>query len=64
VIQNGSVERSHRTFDKQMLCGVETADWPTFLKHVAAEQVRLNERIPSRARACQGLPPYLLNKSR
>lgn len=59
VIQNGSVERSHRTFDKQMLCGVETADWPTFLKHVAAEQVRLNERIPSRARACQGLPPLV-----
>lgn len=57
VIQNGSVERSHRTFDKQMLSGVECTDWSAFLTHVAAEQTRLNERLPSRAKACHGQVP-------
>jgi hypothetical protein len=59
VTQNGSVERSHRTSDKQMLSGMQRADWPTFRAHVAHEQARLNERIPSRARACHGQPPLV-----
>lgn len=57
VIQNGSVERTHRTFDKQMLSGVECESWADFLEHVASQQVRLNERLPSRAKACQGQVP-------
>lgn len=57
VIQNGSVERTHRTFDKQMLSGVECETWTDFLEHVVSEQVRLNERLPSRAKACQGQVP-------
>lgn len=59
VIQNGSVERSHRTFDKQMLSGVRCADWPAFHAHIAAELVRLNERLPSRAKACRGQIPLI-----
>jgi hypothetical protein len=59
VTQNGSVERSHRTFDKQMLSGVTCTTWTTFLSHVAAEQVRLNERLPSRAKACRGQIPVV-----
>lgn len=59
VIQNGSVERSHRTFDKQMLSGATCPDWPTFHAHIAAELVRLNERLPSRAKACRGQIPLL-----
>ena len=59
VTQNGCVERSHRTSDKQMLLGMDPADWPTFLAHVVHEQVRLNERIPSRAKACHGQPPLV-----
>lgn len=59
VIQNGSVERSHRTFDKQMLSGVQCADWPAFHTHIAAELVRLNERLPSRAKACRGQIPLV-----
>jgi hypothetical protein len=59
VIQNGSVERSHRTCDKQMVRGSDPADWPTFLALVQAEQVRLNERLPSRAKACQGQVPLV-----
>jgi hypothetical protein len=59
VIQNGSVERSHRTCDKQMVRGSDPADWPTFLALVQAEQVRLNERLPSRARACRGQVPLV-----
>jgi hypothetical protein len=59
VTQNGSVERYHRTFDKQMLSGVDCADWPAFLAHVAAEQTRLNARVPSRAKACHGQPPLV-----
>ncbi len=57
VTQNASVERSHRTFDKQMLSGVETETWPDFLAHVQSELTRLTERIPSRANACQGQIP-------
>jgi hypothetical protein len=57
VIQNGSVERCHRTFDKQMLSGCTASDWPTFLQYVDQEVVRLNERLPSRARACRGAVP-------
>lgn len=57
VIQNGSVERCHRTFDKQMLSGVDVDNWPAFLEHVKAEQIRLTERIPSRAKACRGKIP-------
>jgi hypothetical protein len=59
VTQNSSVERSHRTFDKQMLSGCPAQDWPAFLKYVAAELKRLNERIPSRAKACQGQIPIV-----
>ena len=59
VTQNGSVERCHRTFDKQMLSGVDCADWLAFLAYVTAEQTRLNERVPSRAKACHGLPPLV-----
>jgi hypothetical protein len=57
VTQNGSVERCHRTFDKQMLSGYTATDWPAFLQHVEQELTRLNERLPSRARACQGQIP-------
>jgi hypothetical protein len=59
VIQNGSVERSHRTFDKQMLSGVPCSEWPAFHAHIAAELARLNERLPSRARACRGQIPLV-----
>lgn len=59
VTQNGSVERCHRTFDKQMLSGVDCDNWSAFLNHVNAEQIRLNERLPSRAKACQGKVPIL-----
>jgi hypothetical protein len=59
VIQNGSVERSHRTVDKQMLSGAACPDWPAFHAHIAAELVRLNERLPSRAKACRGQIPLL-----
>jgi hypothetical protein len=59
VTQNGSVERCHRTFDKQMLSGCTARDWPTFLQHVGQEVIRLNERLPSRARACQGAVPIV-----
>lgn len=57
VTQNGSVERCHRTFDKQMLSGVQADTWLAFLEHVQSEQIRLNERIPSRAKACHGKIP-------
>jgi len=57
VTQNASVERSHRTFDKQMLSGVKAETWPDFLAHVQAELTRLTERIPSRANACHGKIP-------
>lgn len=57
VTQNASVERSHRTFDKQMLSGVEASTWSDFLTHVQAELKRLTERIPSRANACRGQIP-------
>ena len=57
VIQNGCVERAHRTFDKQMLSGLTAETWPDFINHVAAECKRLNERLPSRARACNGKVP-------
>lgn len=59
VTQNASVERSHRTFDKQMLSGCPAQDWPAFLTYVAAELKRLNERVPSRAKACQGQIPLV-----
>jgi len=59
VTQNGSVERCHRTFDKQMLSGCTATDWPTFRQYVAAELVRLNERLPSRAKACHGQVPLV-----
>lgn len=59
VTQNGSVERYHRTFDKQMLSGPDCADWPTFRAYVASELERLNWRIPSRAKACRGQPPLV-----
>jgi hypothetical protein len=59
VTQNGSVERCHRTFDKQMLSGVDRADWPAFLVHIATEQTRLNERVPSRVKACHGQLPLV-----
>jgi len=59
VTQNGSVERCHRTFDKQMLSGCTATDWPTFRQHVAAELKRLNERVPSRAKACHGQIPLV-----
>ena len=54
VTQNASVERSHRTFDKQMLSGVQAETWLDFLAHIQSEQTRLTERIPSRANACRG----------
>lgn len=57
VIQNGCVEHAHRTFDKQMLSGLTTDTWPEFIAHVNAECRRLNERLPSRARACHGQIP-------
>jgi hypothetical protein len=57
VTQNGSVERSHQTCHKQMVHGSDPADWPTFLAHVRHEQKRLNERLPSWAKACQGQVP-------
>jgi hypothetical protein len=57
VIQNGCVERTHRTFDKQMLSGVDVANWSDFMTHVQAECRRLNERLPSRAKACRGQIP-------
>lgn len=57
VIENGCIERAHRTFDKQMLSGVTADAWPDFISHVQAECRRLNERLPSRARACQGQIP-------
>lgn len=57
VTQNASVERSHRTFDKQMLSGLKVETWPDFLAHVQSELTRLNERIPSRANACRGQIP-------
>ncbi len=57
VTQNASVERSHRTFDKQALSGVSPDTWTAFLNHVQQEQVRLTERIPSRAKACHGQIP-------
>lgn len=57
VTQNASVERSHRTFNKQMLSGVTAETWPDFLAHVQFELARLNERIPSRAKACHGQIP-------
>ena len=57
VTQNASVERSHRTFDKQMLSGVTAQTWPEFLAHVQSELTRLTERIPSRANACHGQIP-------
>ncbi len=57
VTQNASVERSHRTFDKQMLSGVQADTWPAFLGHVQSELIRLNERLPSRANACHGQIP-------
>lgn len=57
VIQNGCVERAHRTFDKQMLSGVTADNWPDFVTHVNAECRRLNERLSSRARACRGQIP-------
>ncbi len=57
VTQNASVERAHRTFDKQMLSGVEANAWSDFLTHVQAELKRLTERIPSRANACHGQIP-------
>ncbi|MCC6568161.1 MAG: helix-turn-helix domain-containing protein [Anaerolineales bacterium] len=57
VTQNASVERSHRTFDKQMLSGVATETWADFLTHVQSELTRLTERIPSRANACHGQIP-------
>jgi hypothetical protein len=57
VTQNGSVERYHRTFDKQMLSGCPATDWPAFLTYVAHELRRLNERLPSRANACGGQVP-------
>ena len=57
VTQNGSVERCHRTFDKQMLSGCPAQDWSAFLAYVAAELKRLNERLPSRAKACHGQIP-------
>lgn len=59
VTQNGSVERSHQTFDKQMLSGCKAADWPSFLKYVDRELTRLNERLPSRAKACHGQVPLV-----
>jgi hypothetical protein len=59
VTQNGSVERAHRPFDKQMLSGCQAADWPGFLKHVERELIRLNERSPSRAKACRGQVPLV-----
>lgn len=59
VTQNGSVERTHRTFDKQMLSGAECADWSAYLAYVAAEQKRLNARVPSRAKACRGQIPLV-----
>ena len=57
VIQNGCVERGHRTFDKQMLSGMTATTWPDFITHVQAECRRLNERLPSRAKACRGQIP-------
>lgn len=57
VTQNASVERCHRTFDKQILSGAEVQSWPAFLELVQAEQTRLTERIPSRAKACHGKIP-------
>lgn len=57
VTQNGSVERSHRTFDKQMLSGCPATEWPAFLHYVEQEVTRLNERLPSRAHACHGQIP-------
>lgn len=57
VTQNASVERSHRTFDKQMLSGVTAQTWADFLTHVQSELTRLTERIPSRANACHGQIP-------
>lgn len=59
VTQNSSVERSHRTFDKQMLSGCPAQDWPAFRRYVAAELKRLNERVPSRAKACHGQIPLV-----
>lgn len=57
VTQNASVERSHRTFDKQMLSGVTLDTWTAFFEHIEREQTRLTERIPSRAKACRGQIP-------
>lgn len=57
VTQNGCIERCHLTVDKQMLSGANPADWAAFLQHVADELIRLNERLPSRAKACQGQIP-------
>ena len=57
VTQNASVERAHRTFDKQVLSGVPSDTWSDFLHHVKQEQIRLRERIPSRAKACHGQIP-------
>jgi hypothetical protein len=57
VTQNGSVERTHRTFDKQMLSGIECNTWPEFIDHIDRELARLNERLPSRAKACRGQVP-------
>lgn len=57
VTQNASVERSHRTFDKQTLSGAQPETWQAFLEHVRQEQTRLTERIPSRAKACHGKIP-------
>ena len=57
VIENGCIERGHRTFDKQMLSGVAVETWTDFITHVQAESQRLNERLPSRAKACAGQIP-------
>jgi hypothetical protein len=59
VTQNGSVERSHQTCYKQMVHGSDPADWPSFLAQVRHEQQRLNERLPSWAKACQGQVPLV-----
>ncbi len=49
------------TVDKQLLSGVPCTEWPAFHAHIAAELVRLNERLPSRAKACRGQIPLASN---
>jgi hypothetical protein len=59
VTQNASVERCHRTFDKQLLSGPPPTSWAEFEATIHHEQQRLTERLPSRAKACRGQIPIL-----